>query len=384
VKLGHGFIRITPNRVSRFLASRFDEKLSESKQEETMAFDLVRASVNLVVASILIALGTSFKLPLSTTYVTFMVAMGTSLSDGAWGRESAVYRITGVLVVVGGWFITAFVAFCASFLLAGLIFFGKTPAILILILITLFVIFRTHLFHRRKFELERKAENEFLAESRAVLQSCEDEVNSSVIRVSKILFLAYSHFSNEKQKELKKLRKEARELTEEVQRIKERIPETLRKFAETEIESGHYYVQVIDHLKENTNALLHIIEPAYNHLDNNHPLDKEQTEILDLFNEKTGIFFNYVLNLLKNKNYDHMEEVIERRDEIIGMINSIIYNRIRILKKARKGVKISMTYIEMLTETKNLMLHVVKLLNASRSLQESVSPTEGHQANTYL
>ena len=93
------------------------------------AFDLVRASVNLVVASILIAIGTSLKLPLSTTYVTFMVAMGTSLADGAWGRESAVYRITGVLTVIGGWFFTAFSAFLASFLIASLIFFGKLPVI---------------------------------------------------------------------------------------------------------------------------------------------------------------------------------------------------------------------------------------------------------------
>ena len=102
-------------------------------QKIKLAFDLVRASVNLVVASILIAIGTSLKLPLSTTYVTFMVAMGTSLADGAWGRESAVYRITGVLTVIGGWFFTAFSAFLASFLIASLIFFGKLPVILILI-----------------------------------------------------------------------------------------------------------------------------------------------------------------------------------------------------------------------------------------------------------
>ena len=100
-------------------------KNHQDEKDEKVAFDLVRASVNLVVASILIAIGTSLKLPLSTTYVTFMVAMGTSLADGAWGRESAVYRITGVLTVIGGWFFTAFSAFLASFLIASLIFFGK-------------------------------------------------------------------------------------------------------------------------------------------------------------------------------------------------------------------------------------------------------------------
>ena len=106
--------------------------------------------MNLVVASILIAIGTSLKLPLSTTYVTFMVAMGTSLADGAWGRESAVYRITGVLTVIGGWFFTAFSAFLASFLIASLIFFGKLPVILILIVLSIFILLRTHAFHKKR------------------------------------------------------------------------------------------------------------------------------------------------------------------------------------------------------------------------------------------
>ena len=113
--------------------SRFSEDGINPEEKKDLAFDLVRASVNLVVASILIAFGTSLKLPLSTTYVTFMVAMGTSLSDGAWGRESAVYRITGVLTVIGGWFFTAFSAFCASFVLATVIYFGKLPVIIVLI-----------------------------------------------------------------------------------------------------------------------------------------------------------------------------------------------------------------------------------------------------------
>ncbi len=134
--------KFAPPAVTRFVESRFDAEKDRKPKDKGKAFDLVRASVNLVVASILIALGTSLKLPLSTTYVTFMVAMGTSLADGAWGRESAVYRITGVLTVIGGWFFTAFIAFMASFLIASLIFFGKLPVILILLVLSIFILLK--------------------------------------------------------------------------------------------------------------------------------------------------------------------------------------------------------------------------------------------------
>ena len=155
-----------------------------------LAFDLVRASVNLVVASILIAIGTSLKLPLSTTYVTFMVAMGTSLADGAWGRESAVYRISGVLTVIGGWFFTAFIAFLASFLIASLIFFGKLPVILILhCYCHLYSPENTCLPQEKDRADRNKSTERIITASYQVLKSCDDEVKRSILNVSKILYL---------------------------------------------------------------------------------------------------------------------------------------------------------------------------------------------------
>ena len=124
-----------PKRVNSFVLSRFDERPFTEKQahlgKEAPVFDMVRASVTLVVASILIAIGTSLKLPLSTTYVTFMVFMGTSLADGAWGRESAVYRVSGVLSVIGGWFFTAFSAFIVSFIVVNIFYWGGWIAVVI-------------------------------------------------------------------------------------------------------------------------------------------------------------------------------------------------------------------------------------------------------------
>jgi Na+/phosphate symporter len=175
---------------------------------------------------------------------------------------------------------------------------------------------------------------------------------------------------------MKKLLKETKQLGKEVKKIKENIHVVLKKFDETEIESGHFYVQVIDYLKEMTNSLRHIVQPAFNHLDNNHPLDKEQTAELVEFNDKTSEYFNYIINLLKNRDFENQDELISGRDEITNMINEILRNRIKILKKTQKGAKVSVTYIEMLTETKNLLLHVVQLVKANISLLSSFTIVE--------
>jgi len=377
VEFSHGITKITPPVVKRFIENRFDAEQAADEKQEKLAFDLVRASVNLVVASILIAIGTSLKLPLSTTYVTFMVAMGTSLADGAWGRDSAVYRISGVLTVIGGWFFTAFMAFLASFIIATLIFFGKLPLILILIGLATYILLKSHAFHKKRAAKEKRADSEIITASYEVLKSCDDEVKSSILKVSKILYLTYTNFFNEKHKELKNLRKESKKLNNDIKQIREDIPTTLKKFEETDLVSGHHYVQVVTYMKEMCNSLTHIVQPAFSHLDNNHASDKEQTDKLREFNEQVSDFFNFVINLLKNRNYDKMDELVQRRDEMIELANDILLHRIKILKKIQKGVKVSVTYIEMLSETKNLLLNIVQLVKADKKLLDSIVPDTG-------
>ena len=159
VNIANWVVAVTPGSVRRWVNSRFNT--DETIMEEGAAFDLVRASINLVLAGLLIALGTSLKLPLSTTYVTFMVAMGTSLADRAWGRESAVFRITGVLSVIGGWFLTAAVAFVAAGIVVILMKFGGSVAIIIIALIALGVLVRSNLKYRKKAK-EVKSDTLFL------------------------------------------------------------------------------------------------------------------------------------------------------------------------------------------------------------------------------
>jgi len=372
VVTSNGVAKITPPGIVRFVQDRFDAEKHRDQSDGTAAFDLVRASVNLVVASILIAIGTSLKLPLSTTYVTFMVAMGTSLADGAWGRESAVYRITGVLTVVGGWFFTAFSAFLASFLIASLIFFGKLPVILILIVLSIFILLRTHAFHKRRAEKQERLASELSTASNEVLKSCDNEVKRTIKKVSGILEMTYTYLTKEKHKELKKLRKEAKSLSKEIKEIRESIPDTLRKFEEHELESGHHYVQVVAYMKEMSNSLMHVVQPAYNHLDNNHPADKDQVDAMKSFNEKSSEYFTFLIKMLENREFNRMDELVKRRDEMINMANDILVNRIKILKKTQKGVKISVTYMEMLSETKNLFLNSVHLVKAESLLHDSM------------
>ncbi len=371
IELSNGISRITPPAVSAFIGKRFDAEKNNEPQPEKMAFDLVRASVNLVVASILIAIGTSLKLPLSTTYVTFMVAMGTSLADGAWGRESAVYRITGVLTVIGGWFFTAFSAFLISFIIAALIFFGKWPVMLLLCGVSVYILIRTHAFHHKRSEKEAGKDGEQISTTFKVLNTCNDEVKHSVREMAAILHQTYIAFPGEDLKTLKKLKKDSKKLAEEIGRIRENMPATLRRFEETDIDSGHHYVQVVTYLKEMSNSLTHLVEPAFTHVDNNHAVDTEQTRKLKEFNDHVKDFFTLVSDSLDRKNGENPDELQNRRDKLINMANDILVQRIKILKKSRKGVKVSVTYIEILTETRNLLLSVVQLVRAHGRLIDS-------------
>lgn len=339
VEISNGLIKVTPPAITRFVENRFDVEQARDDKQEKLAFDLVRASVNLVVASILIAFGTSLKLPLSTTYVTFMVAMGTSLADGAWGRDSAVYRITGVLTVIGGWFFTAFISVLASFFIATLIFFGKLPVILLLIGLAVYTLLRTHAFHRKRAEKQDRINSKIITASYEILKSCDDEVKSLILKVSGILYLTYTNFFKENHKELKKLRKESSLLTLDIKLKRADIPNTLKKFEETDLKSGHHYVQVVAYMKEMCNSLMHIIQPAFIHLDNNHAFDKEKTDKLKEFNEAVREFFNFINDILENRNADRLDELVLRRDKIINLINDILLNRIKILKKTRKVLR---------------------------------------------
>ncbi|MBE0655610.1 MAG: phosphate permease, partial [Bacteroidales bacterium] len=369
--------RFIPEKFQDALDKRFDQSVlnkGDRKNQEILAFDLVRASVNLVVASILISMGTSLKLPLSTTYVTFMVAMGTSLSDRAWGRESAVYRITGVLTVVGGWFLTAFSAFTMAFLIALMISFGGMVAILGISALVAFLIVKTHVLHKKR-EKESDSERYFRKEDQVstenVIEKCSDTVTSLLVKVSKLYYLAIIAFVKEKRKDLQSIYKDVRDLNQTSKKLKNNVHLTIRKLREDEVESGHHYVQVLDYLRETTNCLMFAVNPLYNHVDNNHPpLEEKQIEELYEFNEKMSEFFNYALTIVRQNSYDHIRDIENRRDQLIEDINDLRRKQIKSIKKQGAGTKVSLVFLDLMTESKNMLLFVTNVIQANHDFME--------------
>ncbi|MCG8698718.1 MAG: inorganic phosphate transporter, partial [Bacteroidales bacterium] len=276
IKIGNVIKMILPVPVQQKMASRFDATYfnTKVKKETGVTFDLVRASVNLIVASILIAIGTSLKLPLSTTYVTFMVAMGTSLADGAWDRESAVYRITGVVTVVGGWFFTALSAFTVSFVVV--LFLSKTfPwGMALIIPLVLFVIYKTHIAHKKKASEEvvkGKVPAVSISEnSDAFFESFTNQVVSIVLSTSESLELTVQKTIEEKRRKLKEVLRYVKDLDKESKELKKGIPKIISKFGEDALEFGQHYVEVIDFMREAMHCLNYIAVPMYKHVDNAH------------------------------------------------------------------------------------------------------------------
>ena len=235
---------------------------------------------------------------------------------------------------------------------------------------------RTHAFHRKRAEKREKLESEILRPSHEVLKSCDNEVQDSIFRVSRMLSLTYTNLFKENHKELKSLKKQCKHLSKEINKIRQDIPDTLKKFKESELECGHHYAHVVAYMKEMNNSLAHIILPAFNHLDNNHPLDKGQTDTMKDFNNRVHDFFSFVINLLKKRKFEEVDQLISKRDELIDLANDLFRSRIKILKKTHKGVKVTVTYMEMLVETKNLLLNVVQLVKSDFSLINSFTSAE--------
>jgi phosphate/sulfate permease len=249
-QFSRNFQRIVPLSMIRKMNSQFTPISIELPDDFNQpAFDKIRASVNLVVASILIALGTSLKLPLSTTYVTFMVAMGTSLADGAWDRESAVYRISGVFSVIGGWFLTALIAFVVSGFIALLISLGGKIMIFVFIAVAVFMVIRTQIFFKHRNSIMRVLVDEGIEESdgmeKVVAKSAKLVINT-ITSANKIFSESLSSFIREDRTSLKEQLKRKNELNQKSKKLKDSVLKTLSKI-DNHIDSGHYYVQVIDY-----------------------------------------------------------------------------------------------------------------------------------------
>lgn len=355
-----------PEGFKKFIERRFNTK-QQVNVKENASFDMIRASVNLTVASILISSATSLKLPLSTTYVTFMVAMASSLADKAWGRESAVYRVTGVLTVISGWLFTALIAFTAAFIVAIFLSWAGVYGIFIMIFAALYFISKSNKLHSRK---EKESANEDLEKTlkkETVVEKCLEEVNKSLRNVVHVYNETIHGLATEDRKLLKKVNKDVEEISLEAKHYKNSVYATLSKLQSDYIDTGHYYVQVVDYLREIAHSLSFITKPAFDHIDNNHKgLLKDQVVELKAINYEVSELFSHISHIINEKRYEEVSEVIKKQQQTLELLNSARKKQIKRIKNGDAGTRNSNLYLGILNETKNLLLQTINLVKAER------------------
>ena len=353
---------LIPHRVNEWIESRFEQLPEEERGDAN--YDLIRATVNLTAAAILISIGTQLKLPLSTTYVVFMVSMGTSLADRAWGRESAVYRITGVTTVIMGWFITAVGGFVIALAVTLILAFGGKIAIIVVTLICVGLIIKSNVQGSKK--KTKEVEESAVAKIGDTLKQSPEEaliaytehVCSSMEKVTMIYDRTIVAVFKENRKVLKDMVREAEEFYHSTRQQKYEIMPLLRTLQDSDVSTGHYYVQVVDYISETSKALLHITRPCYKHVDNNHTgLSKEQVYDLKRINDRVEEIFGEINTMLRTRSFDSMEKVLNMRDEMFDLIDEVMQNQLRRLRDTGGSSSANMLFFNILTETKTMILH---------------------------
>ncbi len=371
INIAETFKKLTPQSVQKGISKRFEYQKHIELETDAPAFDLVRASVNLVVASILIAIATSYKLPLSTTYVTFMVAMGSSLADKAWGRESAVYRVTGVISVITGWFFTAFVAFMLALIIAIVIYLGGTFMVGLLVAVDVFLIIRSQKIHRERMKKEAEEIKKYKEEiEEAQSDMVEVSTNKLVREIEKVIeFIkeVHSAFEAKNRKDLKKAVKLARDIKITAKALKSNIFNTVQNLSEENLKAVQYYVQVIDALREVANAVVFLAERMHEHIENNHDIfDAKQLE--NLRNLKDELF-NYILEckiVIQSKKYNRVDELREFKNKLLTDIEETKTEQLKLIHHKQTDIITSNLYLNILAEYKNLVLYFIRIVKAQK------------------
>ncbi|MCD8555295.1 MAG: inorganic phosphate transporter [Bacteroides graminisolvens] len=377
LNMSNSLSRIIPEGTKNWIDSRF--RKDEAIIADGGAFDLVRAAVNLVLAGLLIAIGTSLKLPLSTTYVTFMVAMGSSLADRAWGRDSAVFRITGVLSVIGGWFLTAGAAFTICFFVALIIHFGGTVAIVLLIGLAAFTLIRSQVLFKKK-NLKGK-ENETFKE---IMRSTDSNQALNLMRVltreelNKVLLYAEENFDRTVNsfinENLRGLRKAMGASKFEKQLLKQmKRTGTLamcRLDNNTVLEKGLYYYQGNDFASELVYSINRLCEPCLEHIDNNfNPLDVTQKNEFSEVSAKITALISSCREKLNNNAYEDFETDLATANALNAQLAHLKREELKRIQTQTGSIKVSMVYLTMIQEAQNVVTYTINLMKVNRKFQ---------------
>ncbi len=371
----------TPTAMANWVDKRFNNE--GVVLEKDAAFDLVRASINLIVASLLIALATSFKLPLSTTYVTFMVGMGTSLADRAWGRESAVYRVSGVINVIGGWFITAIAAFIITAFVASIIYAGEGVSIAILIALAVFLLVRSHTNFRRKSKEEADGPDYHLEE---LLSSNDTDESLELLRsygqknaiktleyVSKRYTQIVEALCKEDLKAIRNLSGKIDSHKDDVKKIKRMGTLAIRKLSQVDaFERGLYFYQMNDFIGELIYDVSRIANACEEHIGNNFtPLDDTQKQELLRTKDTLLKFISDCIQIMESGSYESRRELYVNNKNIIAKeFHEMKRHQLKRLKMQEEGgsTKQALFYLNIMQDTHHIASYTTNLMKVSRKL----------------
>ena len=366
--INKGISYIIPQKTLAFVDAKFQKpviELPKDKTYELPAFDLVRASVNLIVAGILISIATSMKLPLSTTYVTFMVAMGTSLADRAWGRESAVYRVAGVLNVIGGWFLTAITAFLAAAIVAYLISWDMVMIPILLAVVAL-LIGRNTLIHRRKKKEVKKQvyiERSELITINGVIEESADHISEVAARVNKLYTNVVNDLANHDLNKLRKTDKHVGKLNDEIDDLKDGVFYFIKSLDETSVQASRFYIMVLGYLQDVAQSISYISRASYKHVNNNHKnLKKPQLKDLKEIDNELTVLLNKVSDVFANRTFDDLDFVLTQKQALLNDVSTSIEKQVARIRTDETSPKNTTLYFSVLLETKDLIAALMSLL----------------------
>ena len=353
---------ILPVKVKVWIEKRFDNR--EMILEENASFDLIRGSVSIVLASMLIALGTSLKLPLSTTYVTFMVTMGASLSDRAWSRESAVYRVTGMFSVIGGWFITAIVAFLICFLIALLFYFGGVVAMVAMIALAVYIIIKNRAKSNKSEdndELFEKAldTNDHEAIYALFLQHNRESMNT-LLNLSKDIYTnIVDSFVNEDIKTLRKASNDCREAKQIMKQLKRKEIMIMRRLNDKMMNKNTWF-----HISYNC-------DPCKEYVDNSFtPLDEKYLPEVESLKEKIFWAIDAAGITIYSSEYKDVDAVMERikvrEDEVVKMSHEQM-NRIQ---SNKENIDLALLYLNIIQESSAIITEMRHILRSEAKMNE--------------
>jgi len=353
--------------------------LTKSEEKDQPAFDMVRAAVNLMVAAVLISIATSYKLPLSTTYVTFMVAMGTSLADRAWGAESAVYRVAGVLNVIGGWFFTAFSAFSAAALVAYLLNLNLEVMFPILLVIAFGLLIRSSIVHNKKTQ-ENKAEDSLKTTGsrsvQGVIHESASNISNVVKRGNRIYTNAVKGLAKQDLSLLKKNKKQIAKLAEEVDNLRDNIFYFIKNLDETSLRASSFYINILGYLQDMTQSLDFISKTSHKHVNNNHKkLKFSQIKELKEVDDALELLFNDTKTAFDSRSFEQIDAIIARKKEVFDLVTDKIVKQVARTRTEESSPKNTTLYFGLLLETKDLLTATMNLLEEYHSSHDgSITP----------